>query len=70
LRTLSGGKKRRDALCHFLLSSPDMLILDEPTNHLDAESVACLERFLQDFTGTVIGVPMIAGYWAELLLIF
>lgn len=54
--TLSGGEKRRVALCRLLLSSPDMLILDEPTNHLDAESVAWLERFLQDFPGTVVAV--------------
>jgi len=53
---LSGGEKRRVALCRLLLSSPDMLILDEPTNHLDAESVAWLERFLQDFAGTVVAV--------------
>jgi ATP-binding cassette ChvD family protein len=53
---LSGGEKRRVALCRLLLSSPDMLILDEPTNHLDAESVAWLERFLQDFPGTVVAV--------------
>ena len=54
--TLSGGEKRRVALCRLLLSSPDMLILDEPTNHLDAESVAWLERFMQDFPGTVVAV--------------
>ena len=54
--TLSGGEKRRVALCRLLLSSPDMLILDEPTNHLDAESVAWQERFLQDFPGTVVAV--------------
>ena len=53
---LSGGEKRRVALCKLLLSNPDMLILDEPTNHLDAESVAWLERFLQDFPGTVVAV--------------
>ncbi len=53
---LSGGEKRRVALCRLLLSNPDMLILDEPTNHLDAESVAWLERFLQEFPGTVIAV--------------
>ncbi len=53
---LSGGEKRRVALCQLLLSNPDMLILDEPTNHLDAESVAWLERFLKDFAGTVIAV--------------
>ena len=54
--TLSGGEKRRVALCRLLLEKPDMLILDEPTNHLDAESVAWLERFLHDFKGTVICV--------------
>lgn len=53
---LSGGERRRVALCKLLLSSPDMLLLDEPTNHLDAESVAWLERFLHDFTGTVVAV--------------
>ena len=53
---LSGGERRRVALCRLLLSSPDMLILDEPTNHLDAESVAWLERFLKDFHGTVVAV--------------
>ncbi|MDX5374924.1 MAG: energy-dependent translational throttle protein EttA [Gammaproteobacteria bacterium] len=53
---LSGGERRRVALCRLLLSAPDMLILDEPTNHLDAESVAWLERFLHDFPGTVVAV--------------
>jgi ATP-binding cassette ChvD family protein len=53
---LSGGEKRRVALCRLLLSSPDMLLLDEPTNHLDAESVAWLERFLHEFPGTVVAV--------------
>jgi ATP-binding cassette ChvD family protein len=53
---LSGGEKRRVALCALLLSKPDMLLLDEPTNHLDAESVAWLERFLHDFAGTVVAV--------------
>ena len=53
---LSGGEKRRVALCRLLLSEPDMLLLDEPTNHLDAESVAWLERFLEKFEGTVIAV--------------
>jgi ATP-binding cassette ChvD family protein len=51
---LSGGEKRRIALCRLLLSHPDMLLLDEPTNHLDAESVAWLERFLEDYSGTVV----------------
>ena len=54
--TLSGGERRRIALCRLLLSSPDMLLLDEPTNHLDAESVSWLERFLQQFAGTVVAV--------------
>nr|CRH05256.1 Putative ABC transporter, ATP-binding protein with duplicated ATPase domains [Candidatus Magnetococcus massalia] len=54
--TLSGGEKRRVALCRLLLSQPDMLLLDEPTNHLDAESVAWLERFLDDYSGTVVAV--------------
>jgi ATP-binding cassette ChvD family protein len=54
--TLSGGEKRRVALCKLLLSAPDMLLLDEPTNHLDAESVAWLQRFLHDFTGTVVTI--------------
>jgi ATP-binding cassette ChvD family protein len=53
---LSGGEKRRVALCRLLLSRPDMLLLDEPTNHLDAESVAWLERFLQEYKGTVVAV--------------
>ncbi len=53
---LSGGERRRVALCRLLLSAPDMLLLDEPTNHLDAESVAWLERFLEEYPGTVIAV--------------
>ena len=54
--TLSGGEKRRVALCRLLLANPDMLLLDEPTNHLDAESVAWLERFLKEFPGTVVAI--------------
>ena len=54
--TLSGGEKRRVALCRLLLSNPDMLLLDEPTNHLDAESVGWLERFLKEFPGTVVAI--------------
>ncbi len=56
VKHLSGGEKRRVALCRLLLSAPDMLLLDEPTNHLDAESVAWLERFLEEFKGTVVAV--------------
>lgn len=56
MKNLSGGEKRRVALCRLLLSKPDMLLLDEPTNHLDAESVDWLEQFLQNFPGTVVAV--------------
>ncbi len=56
IATLSGGERRRVALCQLLLSHPDLLLLDEPTNHLDAESVAWLERFLDEYTGTVVAV--------------
>ncbi|WP_133131047.1 energy-dependent translational throttle protein EttA [Legionella yabuuchiae] len=56
INVLSGGERRRVALCRLLLSNPDMLLLDEPTNHLDAESVAWLERYLEEFEGTVVAV--------------
>ena len=56
VNTLSGGERRRVALCRLLLQSPDLLLLDEPTNHLDAESVAWLERFLKEYKGTVVAV--------------
>lgn len=56
IERLSGGERRRVALCRLLLSSPDMLLLDEPTNHLDADSVAWLERFLLDYPGTVVAI--------------
>ena len=56
VNTLSGGERRRVALCRLLLSAPDMLLLDEPTNHLDAESVGWLERFLDEYAGTVVAV--------------
>src|SRR5690625_590314 len=73
IEVLSGGERRRVALCRLLLSKPDMLLLDEPTNHLDAESVAWLERYLDEFPGTVIAVTRdryvldsVAGWILEL----
>src|ERR671923_2384704 len=56
VRTISGGERRRVALCQLLLQKPEMLLLDEPTNHLDAESVAWLERFLKEYGGTVVAI--------------
>src|SRR5262249_27743718 len=73
VKNLSGGERRRVALCRLLLQKPDILLLDEPTNHLDAESVASLEKFLQQYPGTVLSVTHdryfldnIAGWILEL----
>ena len=60
---LSGGERRRVALCRLLLEKPDLLLLDEPTDHLDAESVAWLERTLQNYAGTVILVTHVRFSW-------
>jgi energy-dependent translational throttle protein EttA len=62
IATLSGGERRRVALCRLLLSAPDMLLLDEPTNHLDAESIAWLERYLEEYPSTVIAVTGDRGH--------
>ena len=76
VEVLSGGEKRRVALCRLLLQKPDILLLDEPTNHLDAESVAWLEQHLQRYEGTVIAVTHdryfldnVAGWILELDLV-
>ena len=68
VESLSGGEKRRVALCRLLMSRPDMLLLDEPTNHLDAESVFWLEKFLEEFKGTVVAVTH-DRYFLDLSLI-